>query len=69
VTSAAFIAFLLFCLYQWATNAVYGSNNPQSALYMSTLYVVAIVIYVVSRAVRRAQGMDMKMVYGEIPAD
>jgi hypothetical protein len=33
------------------------------------MYVLAIVIYVVSRLVRRAQGMDLKMVYDEIPED
>jgi APA family basic amino acid/polyamine antiporter len=68
-SAGLFILFLLFCFYQWATNAVFGVNNPQSAVYMTILYLVAIAIYVVARLVRRSQGMDMKMVYGEIPAD
>ncbi|MDQ3784482.1 MAG: APC family permease [Actinomycetota bacterium] len=68
-SSVFFAAFLIFCLYQWATDDVYGVNNPQSALYMTILYVVAIVLYVISRLVRRAQGMDLKMVHGEIPAE
>jgi APA family basic amino acid/polyamine antiporter len=67
--SGFFILFLLFCLYQWWDKAVYGVNNPQSAVYMLALYVVAIAIYVIARIVRRSQGMDMGMVYGEIPAD
>jgi basic amino acid/polyamine antiporter, APA family len=71
VTASAtlFAAFLVFCLYQWATDDVYGVNNPDSALYMTSLYIVAIVIYIVARLVRRAQGMDLKMVHGEIPAE
>jgi len=68
-SSVLFSVFLIFCLYKWATDDVYGVNNPQSALYMTILYVVAIVIYVVARLVRRAQGMDLKMVHGEIPAE
>ena len=33
------------------------------------MYIVAIAIYVISGFVRRAQGMDLKMVYDEIPED
>ena len=69
VSAVAFSAFLIFCFYQWATNSVFGVNNASSALYMTALYVLALVIYGVSRLVRRSQGMDLKMVYDEIPAD
>jgi hypothetical protein len=36
---------------------------------MGCLYLVALAIYVISRVVRRRQGMDMGMVYKEIPAE
>ena len=36
---------------------------------MGCLYLVALGIYVVSRVVRKRQGMDLKMVYNEIPAE
>jgi hypothetical protein len=36
---------------------------------MGCLYAVALAIYVGSRIVRRRQGLDMSMVYGEIPAE
>jgi hypothetical protein len=36
---------------------------------MGCLYGVALAIYVGSRIVRRRQGLDMRMVYGEIPAE
>jgi basic amino acid/polyamine antiporter, APA family len=68
-SAGLFIAFLVFCLYQWYTKDVYAVNNPTSLWYMLALYVIALVIYGVSRLVRRSQGIDMKMVYGEIPAD
>src|SRR5918997_1813816 len=69
VCAAAFGTFLAFCIYQWVTNDVYGINDPSSFLYLSTMYILALAIYVVSRFVRRAQGMDLKMVYDEIPED
>ncbi len=69
VSAVLFAVFLIFCLYEWLTDATYGINNGQSLIYMLILYVVAIIIYVVFRLVRRAQGMDLKMVYDEIPED
>ena len=36
---------------------------------MGCLYAVALAIYVGSRIVRRRQGMDLGMVYNEIPSE
>ena len=71
ITAAAvlFLAFLGFCIYKWLQDPVYGSNNHDSLIYMGCLYAVALLIYVVSRIVRKRQGLDMSMVYGEIPAE
>src|SRR5919202_605510 len=71
ITAAAalFAVFLLACLYKWISDATYAINNPQSLLYMLALYIVALVLYVAFRLVRRAQGIDLKMVYGEIPEE
>jgi hypothetical protein len=38
-------------------------------IYMLILYAVALGIYVFFRLLRRAQGMDLNMVYDEIPED
>src|SRR2546423_1583660 len=71
ITSAAvlFLAFLGFCIYKWLQDGVYGSNNHGSLIYMGCLYGVALAIYVGSRIVRKRQGLDMSMVYGEIPVE
>jgi len=69
VSAGLFIVFLIFCLYQWITRDVYSVNNPQSLLYMLVLYAVAIVIYVGFRLFRRYQGIDLNMVYDEIPEE
>src|SRR5579884_105931 len=71
ITAAAalFLAYLGYCIYKWLSDGVYGSNNHGSLIYMGCLYGVAIVIYVGSRIVRSRQGMDLGMVYNEIPAE
>jgi amino acid transporter len=69
VAAVLFLAFLAFCIYYWLHDGVYGSNNHDSLIYMGCLYGVALAIYVGSRIVRKRQGLDMSMVYGEIPAE
>ena len=69
VSATAFAIFAVFCLFQWMTNDIYGLNNTSSFIYLSTLYVLALGIYVGFRLLRRAQGIDLNMVYTEIPED
>jgi APA family basic amino acid/polyamine antiporter len=69
VAATLFAAFLIFCLYKWFQDDVYGVNNSASLRYLAVMYLIAIGIYVGSRLYRRRQGMDLKMVYDEIPAD
>jgi basic amino acid/polyamine antiporter, APA family len=69
VAAAMFAIFLVFCLYQWISRDVYGINNAQSFVYVGVLYGIAIVGYIAFRIIRRAQGMDLKMVYDEIPEE
>jgi APA family basic amino acid/polyamine antiporter len=71
ITAAAvlFSAFLIFCLVKWWQDDIYGVNNPDSLRYMLGLYVLALVIYGIAKLVRRNQGMDLKMVHSEIPAE
>ncbi|TMJ97653.1 MAG: APC family permease, partial [Actinobacteria bacterium] len=58
IAAVAFLAFLGFCIYKWLQDDVYGSNDTGSLIYMGCLYGVALAIYVVSRIVRRQQGID-----------
>ena len=67
--SGAFILFLGFCLFKWLQDDVYGINKTDSLIFMGALYVLAVAIYVGSRIYRKQQGMDLGMVYGEIPAE
>jgi basic amino acid/polyamine antiporter, APA family len=67
--AVAFIAFLVFCLVKWLEDDIYGVNDGGSLIFMGCLYALAAAIYIGSRLYRRRQGMDLKMVYGEIPAE
>ena len=67
--ATAFTAILVFALYKWFQDSVYGVNFRNSEYYMAVLYLVAIAIYVASWLYRRQQGLNLKMVYGEIPAE
>jgi basic amino acid/polyamine antiporter, APA family len=69
VAAGAFAVFLLFCLYQWISRDVYGINNAASFRYLAVMYALALVMYVGFRLLRRAQGMDLNMVYSEIPEE
>jgi amino acid transporter len=69
VSAALFAVFLIFCFYQWLSRDVYQVNNPASLVYMLVLYAVAIGLYVGFRLYRRFQGIDLNMVYGEIPEE
>ena len=71
ITAAAvlFSAILGYALYKWFQDSVYGVNFRSSEYYMAVLYGIALAIYVGSRIWRRTQGIDLKLVYGEIPAE
>ncbi len=67
-------AFLLFMLYEWSFNSadLYGttfSATPNSVYYFLATYIVAVVIYVVARVVRRNQGIDLSRIHHEIPVE
>jgi basic amino acid/polyamine antiporter, APA family len=68
-TATLFIVFLVFCLYKWLADDIYGVNDGGSLIFMGSLYLLAIVIFAGSRIYRRRQGMDLSMAYGEIPAE
>src|SRR5499427_4927287 len=63
------IGLLGFNLYEWFTNDNYFVNNPDSLIYMGSMYVLAIVVYVAARVIRRRQGIDLGLINKEIPVE
>jgi basic amino acid/polyamine antiporter, APA family len=81
VCGVIFAAFLVFLLYHWLLdpNALYGIGwsvnengvkNTASLVYMGVMYLLALAIYLGMRAYRRrAEGVDLDIVYKEIPVE
>jgi basic amino acid/polyamine antiporter, APA family len=63
------IGLLVFNLVEWFSNDNYFVNNPDSLYFMGAMYVLAIVVYVVARIVRRRQGIDLGLINKEIPVE
>ena len=63
------IGLLGFDLYQWLTNSSYGVNNRDSLYYMGAMYLLAIVLYIAARVIRKRQGIDLGLINKEIPVE
>jgi amino acid transporter len=69
VSAVITIGLLGFNIYEWLSNSTYGVNNNDSLLFMLALYVLAVIVYVVARLVRRSQGIDLGLINREIPVE
>src|SRR4029077_12019925 len=69
VAGVVTIGLLVFNLYEWLSNDNYFVNSHDSLIYMGSMYVLAIVIYVGARIVRNRQGIDLGMINKEIPVE
>src|SRR5215475_4572457 len=69
LSSVITILLLGFCLIAWLVNDNYFVNNPSSLIFMGAMYVLAIVLYLVARVVRRRQGIDLGLINKEIPVE
>jgi APA family basic amino acid/polyamine antiporter len=63
------IALLVFGLYEWFSNSLYFVNNKSSLVFMAAMYVLAIVVYVFARLIRKRQGIDLGLINKEIPVE
>jgi amino acid transporter len=63
------IALLVYNLYEWLSNDLYGVNHGGSLVYMGAMYVLALAIYVGARIVRNRQGIDLSLINKEIPVE
>ena len=63
------IGLLGYNLYEWLTNDLYAVNNKDSLYYMGGMYVLALVIYLAARVIRKRQGIDLGLINKEIPVE
>jgi basic amino acid/polyamine antiporter, APA family len=73
IAGVIFGAFLIYLLYQWLIdpNALYGIglSNTSSVIYMLSMYLLALAIYLGFKAYRKRQGIDINKIYEEIPVE
>ena len=69
VAGVVTIGLLVFNLVEWLSNNNYFVNNKSSLIYMGSMYVLAIAVYVIARLVRRRQGIDLGLINKEIPVE
>ena len=69
ITGTVTALFLAWNLYEWFSNVNYAVNNKQSLIFMGSMYLLALVIYVVAKFYRKSQGIDLKAIYQEIPVE
>ncbi|MBE0527831.1 MAG: hypothetical protein IH629_01335, partial [Thermoleophilia bacterium] len=69
IIAAIYAGFLVFNIWLFAKDAVYGVNNRSSAIFMGILYVAAIVVWVIAYFTRKSQGMELEAVAKEIPVE
>lgn len=69
VSGVITVALLAFNIWEWLTNSAYGVNNHSSLVFMGILYLLAIVLYVGARLVRKRQGIDLGLINKEIPVE
>jgi APA family basic amino acid/polyamine antiporter len=69
VAAVVTIGLLGYNLYEWLSNSAYGVNDKSSLLFMAAMYVLAVIVYVSARLVRRRQGIDLGLINKEIPVE
>lgn len=73
VFGLSFCLYLLFLFYQWFIDPLelYGISyrNVTALVFTAALYAGATLLYVGMRAWRRAHGIDVNKIYGEIPVE
>lgn len=69
IVAAVYSGFLVWVIYRFIVDSMYGVNNKESGIFMAVLYVAAIVIWAVAYVVRKRQGMELEAVAKEIPVE
>jgi len=64
IISTLFMAALLYGLAAWPYT---GLNTPEAILGALLFFIAAFVIYYVSKYVRKTQGIDLELIYKEVP--
>jgi APA family basic amino acid/polyamine antiporter len=69
VAGAIAVVFCLFVAYVNLTQAALGVSDIKQRIMPVAIFVLGLVVYFVARAVRRSQGLNVELVYRELPPE
>jgi basic amino acid/polyamine antiporter, APA family len=74
ITGGITAVFLGWNLYKWlwppeSRGNIYGVNNVASLVFMGSMYVVGLAIYVTAKLYRKRHGINLNVIYKEIPVE
>ncbi len=69
IAGVIFAGFLVWTLYEWLQNSLYGLNSHTSLVFLGILYVGSLLIYGASRLIRSREGIDLGAIHQEIPVE
>ncbi len=71
LSSLIISVILAYVIFLWLSDPLYGIGvgNTNSIVFLGVLYGAAAILYVAARLYRRAQGVDLDAIHGEIPAE
>lgn len=69
ICGAIWFIFSLWYTYYWIVDARYGVNNVVSAIFLIACYVATTAFFFVNRWHQKRQGIEVDMIYREIPSE
>jgi amino acid transporter len=69
ITGIVFFLFSIWIVYMILADAAYAVNSTRSLMFMGVLYLIAIGIYAVGKVRRQRQGINVNVVYAQIPVE
>ena len=69
ICGAILMGFLGWSIWMWLRYGSYGVNNPTSLKFLASFYVIALVIYIVSRYINNQRGVNLNTIHKEIPIE
>jgi len=69
ICGAILAGFLGWNIWMWLYNSSYGVNNQTSLKFLASFYVIALVIYLVSRYINNQRGVNLNTIHKEIPIE
>jgi peptidoglycan biosynthesis protein MviN/MurJ (putative lipid II flippase) len=69
IVGAMSMVLMLVNFYWDVSTPAIGPSTPQADAILVTIFIVGLVVYFVSYSIRKRQGIDLNLIYSEIPPE